>query len=32
MHGETGAAGIVVYGTFNMYGRTVENNPSNMLR
>ena len=32
MHGGTGAAGIVVYGTFNMYGRTVENNPSNMLR
>ena len=31
MHGGTGAAGIVVYGTFNMYGGTVENNQSKMM-
>lgn len=30
-HGGTGAAGIVVYGTFNMYGGTVENNQSKMM-
>ena len=31
MHGGTGAAGIVVYGTFNMYGGRVENNQSKMM-
>lgn len=30
MHSGTGAADIVVYGSFNMYGETVENNPSDM--
>lgn len=30
-HGGTGAAGIVVYGTFNMYGGVVENNQSKMM-